>query len=111
MTIRGISGGERSTLFVHPDGAYLSWAVGLLADPVDEFDDSGYLEVMFVVDGVDAETLLRFNPGDSIATVAFDPPIMLKANETTLGIRADGWGYGAAGLSVAYRFTRLYTPT
>ena len=103
----GLRGDEQSPCFVHLDGAVLTWAVGTLVEPLD-VGDSGYLKVAFLVDGAEQLSYLRFNGGQKIATVAFDPPVSLVANTTMLNIRVDNdsdYG-GAAGLSVQCRFSR-----
>lgn len=103
----GLIGGEQSPCFVHLDGAMLAWAVGTLVTPLD-VSDTGYLAVAFLVDGAEQTAHLRFNGGQTVATVAFSPAAPLIANVTTLRIRVLNYSdsSGAAGLSVQCRFSR-----
>lgn len=101
-----LSSGQESAPFIHMDGGMLTWAVGLLRVPGDDT-----VTVKVVVDGaLSSAGQLKFLPGSTRAACAFNPPILLNADKTTLWIRVTEAGSGADGLAVQCRFARLGGP-
>ena len=94
--------------FVHQDGAYLTWAIGLLGAPGNAYDPDARLRIDFLIDGTPLDQQLVFGPGVDKATVAFHPAPVLIADTTTLALEiVSNELFGAAGLAVHCRFTRL----
>ena len=99
--------GVISTPLYHLDGGTLRWALASLSQPVDP-EGTGYGEVIFVVDGVELSTKIRFDPGVIVASCAFADPIPFEPSVTRIQARWNNQDSDPAlGLTVQYRFGPL----